>query len=250
MEKISKHLFDWNQPQLFSLIVTITIILVVSLIIFFKVKKQDPSKAPSGILLVAQGYVSIIDKTYYESTEGKIKGGRIYIFALTTFLLVGNMVGLLGLEPIVTSYSIAFTLALISWLGIFVVGLIYKKISFFKKYLNPIDLVGQVAPLISLSFRIFGNIIGGGTIVYLVYTLFGWLWTLLPGNGESFFWFAPIVTPFLHMYFDIFGAVIQALVFTSLTTVYWANEAEIQDKKNKDSKETKAKIINPNKNIY
>lgn len=46
---------------------------------------------------------------------------------------------------------------------------------FFKKFANPVELIGQFAPLISLSFRLFGNMIGGATLMYLIYAVTGFI---------------------------------------------------------------------------
>ncbi|WP_027120918.1 F0F1 ATP synthase subunit A [Mycoplasmopsis lipofaciens] len=245
MDKLLSNLWEWNQPQLLSLVVTLLICLILSLTTYIMIKKySQPDKAPKGFVLIMEGYVQAIDSMYNESTGGKMPSARIYILGLATFLLIGNLLGLIGLEPVVTSYSVPFTLALISWLGIYVVGLLYQRFRFFKRYLNPIESIGQFAPLISLSFRIFGNIIGGSTILFLIYYFFGWIWTLLPGQANNaWYLFAVPITPILHMYFDMFGAVIQALVFTTLTTIYWSRETEEETKKSK-------KILKTQTNTY
>ncbi|WP_029513422.1 F0F1 ATP synthase subunit A [Mycoplasmopsis primatum] len=221
---------DWNQKQLLSLIILVLICLVFSLVVYFKVKKEaKKDKAPSGFLFVMEGYVNFIDKTYDENTQGKIPKSRFYIFGLANFLLIGNLLGLLGLEPIATSYSITLTLGLISWLGIYVTGLIYQKWRFFKnKYSNPIEIIGQFSPLISISFRVFGNIIGGSTIMLMIYSFFGWLWSLMIPSSQPWPLLGLVITPFLHLYFDLFSAFIQTLVFCSLTSIWWAQEADVE----------------------
>ncbi|ADE19690.1 F0F1 ATP synthase subunit A [Mycoplasma crocodyli] len=243
MDIIKDNLFDsWNQPQLFSLFITAIIIMIISLIVFFKVRKAKPEEAPSGLLLITEAYVGVVENSFNTSTNGKISKARYYIFTLATFLLVGNLVSIFGLEPITTSYSVPFVLALASWLGIYVVGFAYQKWRFFKKYINIIEVVGQFAPLISLGFRIYGNIIGGGTIVFMIYLVCGMLWRLIPGlENHEWYFFAPIITPFFHIYFDLLGAFIQAYVFSLLTTIYWVNESEVEIKEKKKVKTIKVK---------
>lgn len=245
MTQLIEHINEWNQPQLFSLCVTVLICFIIGITVFIMCKKSDPTKAPNGFLIAMEGYLNFFETTFDEATEGKISKTRIYLFVLGTFLLIGNLVGIIGLEPIATSYSIPFTLALITWLGIYVVGFIYQKFSFFKKYLNPLEFLSQFVPLISLSFRIFGNIIAGSTIVFLVYYLFGRAWLVFPleDNMPWFFFFGPVANSVLHLYFDIFGAFIQALVFTSLTLIYWVNEAETKAKKEKKIKTRNTKQV-------
>ncbi|EGV00442.1 F0F1 ATP synthase subunit A [Mycoplasmopsis columbina] len=251
MDKIKEALWNWAHPQLFSLFITVLICFILALAVFIQIKRSSkPDKAPGAFLLIVEGYIGYIDQSFDEATEGKIRKTRVYIFALATFLLVGNLLGLIGLEPVVTSYSVPFTLALITWIGIYVVGLLYQKWRFFKKYINPIESIGQFAPLISLSFRIFGNIIGGSSILFLAYYVFGYLWTLIPGQENNmWFFFAPIFTSFLHLYFDVFGAFIQALIFTTLTVIYWTGEADSVVKKKKN-KQKNIETIATQANIY
>lgn len=250
MAELTEHINDWNHPQLFSLFITVLICFSLSLAVFISIKKSAKAdKAPNAFLVIMEGYVTMVDNSFDETAEGKIEKSRIYIFGLATFLLIGNLIAPLGLEPIVTSYSVPLTLGLISWLGIYVVGLIYQKFRYLKKYLNPLETIGQFAPLISLSFRIFGNIIGGGTLLFLFYWFFGFIWTKMPGQEHhQWFFLGSIFTPLLHLYFDVFSAFIQALVFTTLTLIYWVREAE--EPEPKKQKKTKIKTITTNQNIY
>ncbi|MBZ4195611.1 F0F1 ATP synthase subunit A [Mycoplasma tauri] len=216
---------DWNQKQLLSLIFVVLVCLIISLIVYVKIKKDArPDKAPSGFILIMEGYVNYIDHSFDDSTDYKIPKARFYIFGLATFLFLGNILGMIGLEPITSSYSVAIALALVTWLGIYITALIYQKWRFIGRYKNPIEIVGQFSPLISASFRIFGNIIGGGTIVFMLYYFCGYLWTLIIPGSEAWPLLAVIFTPFLHIYFDLFSAFIQALVFCSLTTIWWSQE--------------------------
>lgn len=212
------------QPQLISIFIVTLVLVVFSIFIYKKVQKQDIKKPPKGVLLFVEQYVLSFDNLFTDVTEGKVNKTAPYIFALVTFLIVGNLMGLFGLEPITSSYSVTLTLAVISWLGIFVVGLVYEKLRFFKKYLNPIELISQFAPLISLSFRMFGNIIGGSTIIFLLYYFTGWIWSFIPYIGNLNL-LGVIIAPAFHMYFDVFNGLIQAFVFTLLTMIYWTIEA-------------------------
>lgn len=187
-------------------------------------KKQKTTEAPHGVLLVAEQYVMGVDNLFNQVTGGKLTHKPApYFFTLFSFLLVSNLMGLLGLEPPTTSYSVTLLLALISWIGIYVLGIMHHKVMFFKKFLNPIELIGQFAPLISLSFRLFGNMIGGATLMYLIYAVAGWVWGFIPVIGE-FNLLGSLIAPAFHFYFDVFDGIIQAFVFTLLSMVYWTLE--------------------------
>ena len=224
MDKFRDRFLDSKlQPQLFSLLLVTIILIILSIVIYKKVKKQKKEEAPSGFLLITEQYVLGVDNLYKDVTGMKIKKPAPYIFTLITLLVFANLFGLLGFDPPSSSYSFTLTLALVSWIGIYVVGIMHHKLHFFRRYLNPIELIGQFAPLISLSFRLFGNMIGGVTILYMLYSFFGNIWSAIPVIGEINLLGASL-TPFFHFYFDIFGGLIQAFVFTLLTMVYWTLE--------------------------
>jgi ATP synthase subunit 6 len=73
----------------------------------------------------------------------------------------------------------------------------------------PLNVVGKLAELISISFRIFGNIFGGAIIMSTV-------------SGLLHYFVAPLG---MYGYFSVFCGVIQAFVFTMLATTYISMEA-------------------------
>jgi len=70
----------------------------------------------------------------------------------------------------------------------------------------PLNVVGELAKVISISFRIFGNILGGAIIITVVSNL-------------TFYFFLPLG---LDFFFIFFVGTIQAFVFTMLTLTYIA----------------------------
>ena len=225
--KLTENLFVWWQPQLVTLIYITVVLVVLAIVVYFKVQKVKPDQAPKGIAFLAEQYVGLFDREFYSLSAGKIDRVGPYIFTLASFLIVGNTAGLIALEPVVTSYSVALTLGLITWIGIYVFGILYQKLRFFKQYLNPIELVGQFSPLVSISFRIFGNILGGSILMHLIYLFVGWIWGFIPVIGQVNL-LAMVIAPWFHIYFDLFGALVQSYVFALLTCIYWSQQVEAE----------------------
>jgi F-type H+-transporting ATPase subunit a len=76
-------------------------------------------------------------------------------------------------------------------------------------FLLPINIIGEFANPVSLSFRLFGNMLGGGIIMALLYSALA---------GLIIF---PIIIPVpFHFYFDIFSGLLQSFIFTMLTMVF------------------------------
>ena len=133
-----------------------------------------------------------------------------YIGTLFSFLLLANLSGLIGFRPPTADLNTTLAFASISFVLIQGTALRSKGIvGYFKGFfeplwfLFPLNVVGELATPISLSFRLFGNILGGMIIMSLLYQV------------------VPILIPApLHIYFDIFSGVLQAFIFTMLTMVF------------------------------
>jgi F-type H+-transporting ATPase subunit a len=70
--------------------------------------------------------------------------------------------------------------------------------------LAPIHIVGEFSRILSLSFRLFGNIFGGEVLVTVMYAL------------------TYVVVPTLFLVLEVFFGAIQALIFTTLTIIYFS----------------------------
>lgn len=91
--------------------------------------------------------------------------------------------------------------------------------------MTPMNIMSEIAQPISMSFRHFGNIAGGGVLTTMIYG------ALAAGSSLILSWipneiiksipFLQVGIPaFLSIYFDLFTGFIQALVFCMLTMVY------------------------------
>jgi F-type H+-transporting ATPase subunit a len=96
------------------LIYVVVVISILSIVVYFKVKKIKPDESPKGIVLIAEQYVGVFQSEFAATTEGRIDRVAPYIFTLVTFMIVGNTSGFLALEPIATSYSVPLILAIVS----------------------------------------------------------------------------------------------------------------------------------------
>ena len=119
---------------------------------------------------------------------------------------------------------------MITFCMIYYAGVKFHGLKYFKGLLEPIpfllplNIIGEVAKPISLSFRPFGNILGGAVIMALLYQFLGWLSTLIPGVSIPI---GQLVIPVpLHLYFDLFAGLLQAFIFIMLTMVFVGNAAE------------------------
>ena len=90
--------------------------------------------------------------------------------------------------------------------------------------MTPMNIVSEIAQPLSMAFRHFGNVAGGGVLTTLIYAalslasslLFGWL----PDAVASIPFLQVGIPAFLSIYFDLFSGFVQAFVFSLLTMVY------------------------------
>ena len=96
-------------------------------------------------------------------------------------------------------------------------------------FIAPINIISEIAQPVSMAFRHFGNIAGGGVLMTIVYAALSAVSTLvfrgLPAAVASVM--PPVfqigIPAILSLYFDLFSGLIQAFVFSLLTMVYIAS---------------------------
>lgn len=193
-------------------------IIVIALLIFAaivnkKLKKIDPNKPPSGLLNIMEIAVEAVENLVKQTMGEKQVWFGPYIFTLMAFLLVANLSGLLGFTPPTSDYSVTFTLALVTFTLTQFYGIKNNGIGGYLKgfldplpFLLPLNVLGELANPISLSFRLFGNILSGVIIMTLIYNALGLI--------------APLITPALHAYFDVFSGLLQTFIFSMLTMIF------------------------------
>ncbi len=169
---------------------------------------------------VPGGFQNVIE-LMVEKLDGMIVGVmgkqavrfRNYIGTIFIFIFISNISGLFGLRPPTADYGVTFALAIISFTLIRYNELKYQKLSGVLKGLcdpwpiwAPINIIGNLAVPISLSLRLFANILSGTAIMALIYTLLSKVALIWPAA--------------LHVYFDLFSGAIQTYVFCMLTMTY------------------------------
>ncbi len=187
------------------------VLIIVSLLLIRNLK-VIPGKAQ----VIAETIVNGIDGLT-ESTMGKDKMKFApYMLALFMFLGLANIVGLIGGRPPTADLNVTVSLALMTFFMTQGFGLASKGLGgYLKGYLEPlplllpINIIGELANPVSLSFRLFGNMLGGVIIMGLLYSAL---------TGFTFVALA-IPIPF-HFYFDIFSGLLQSFIFVMLSMVF------------------------------
>lgn len=176
-------------------------------------KMKHADEVPEGFQNFIELIVELLDGMV-DGTMGKNGANfRNYIGTIFIFILVSNLSGLLGLRPPTADYGTTLPLGLMTFTLIFFNKLKYQKVSGFIKGLcdpwvfwAPINVIGDIAVPISISLRLFANILSGTVMMALIYGLLSKIAIIWPAA--------------LHVYFDMFSGAIQTYVFCMLTMTY------------------------------
>ena len=136
------------------------------------------------------------------------------------FIAVSNLIGLIpGFLPPTANLNTTLACALIVFVFTHVIGLKYHGAGYIKHFLGPvwllmplvfvIEVIGHLARVLSLSLRLFGNMMGHELVLTILFLLAG-------------AFFAPL--PIMAM--GIFVALVQAFVFFLLSVMYFTGAME------------------------
>jgi F-type H+-transporting ATPase subunit a len=147
-----------------------------------------------------------------------------FVFSVFVFILFGNLAGMIPYMFTFTSHIIAtFTIAMIVFifitgLGIFLHGFGFLGMfapsgvpKFLYPILIPVEMISYLSRPVSLSVRLFANMMAGHTMM----KVFAGFAAML-----GVFGIAPIAINIILTGFEIVVAVLQAYIFTILTCVY------------------------------
>lgn len=193
-----------------------------------KFEKADVRAAPKGILLLGEMIAGLCTTIIGDNLKSKTYRYLPFLGTLTMMMAVSNLLGLIGLQPPTSNLSFNIALALmmfflIQYNGIKKGGLVarLKELTEPMWLLTPLNVIGELALPISLSMRLFGNILAGSIIMLLVYTM---LKGFMPFGVLGY-----AATPFLHAYFDVFSGLIQTYIFFTLASFFLSEQVVSED---------------------
>jgi F-type H+-transporting ATPase subunit a len=151
-----------------------------------------------------------------------------FIFTLFLFILFGNLIGMVPYTFTFTSHIIVtFAMALVVFLGVTAIGIARHGLHFFSLFvppgvpkvmlvlLVPIEVISYLIRPITLSVRLFANMMAGHTMLVIFASFVTSLgaYFLLPG-------LLPLLATTAFMFLEVLVAVLQAYVFAILTCIY------------------------------
>jgi len=194
-------------------VVLMTWIVIVMLLLFGFFASRKRHIQPRPIQILGELFVhQLFSLTEDALDKEQAKKYGPLVCALFMFLVLSNWLGILPhLEEPTKDLNTPLSLGLMGfviahWAGIRSKGFKAYAKEYFEPmfFMMPLNLIGELAKIVSISFRLFGNIMGGSIIILVV----------------SYLTYSVILPPFLNAFFGLFVGTIQAFVFTMLTLVY------------------------------
>jgi F-type H+-transporting ATPase subunit a len=195
-------------------------VLMTFLVILAALASKGLQMVPGKMQNLMEVIVSGIEEFMVE-TIGE-EGRWLFPLAATVFLYIflGNLIGIIpGFFPPTANLNTTASCALVVVIFTHVIGVKYHGVGYIKHFLGPvwwmsplifiIEIIGHLARILSLSFRLFGNMMGHEIVLAILFSLAG-----------AFFAPLPI------MALGIFVSFVQGFVFFLLSIIYFSGAME------------------------
>ncbi len=197
-------------------------IILFSIIVGTKVSKMNPKDKPGKGLSLVISAIGGFNNLVKEVIGKHWRVITPIVLSLAMYIFISNISGVTGITTTPTKFSaITFSLSIIAVTTIQMMGFISKGWAHIKSifepvpFIAPLNIIGEITPLISLALRLFGNIASGSLIMFLIYKLSGWA--------------SLLIAPAFHLVFDIGFGLIQTIVFVLLTLILSSTKIDEND---------------------
>jgi len=189
----------------------------------FFVRSRITSGVPGGVQLAYEGVTNYLS----DQVESRL-GRRPAAFAipltvtLFSFILVANWLQIFPsghpelLKPPTADANLPYAMALFTMGCVWFFGIRENGLRYFKHFVQPsvvmlpINAIEEIVKPVTLSLRLFGNILSGTIMISLITLFPAWLlW--VPNTAWKLF--------------DLFIGAIQAFIFSLLTVIYFSQAA-------------------------
>ena len=191
------------------------ILIGLALVARASLRKGAPSGAQNVFEVIFEGLNGYIDEIMGPHGEQYFT----LIGGLFLYILAGNIMGLIpGFNSPTANINMTAALAITVFFATHIIGVSKHGFSYFKHFMGPvtwlaplmipIEVISHVARPVSLSFRLFGNMVAKHELMLVLAAL------------------APFLAPVPILGLGLFVAFVQAGVFTLLTMLYLAGAIE------------------------
>ncbi len=184
--------------------IVMAVLIILALVLRRRLELR-PGKAQNIAELLVDGFTGIVKSTMGEKNIGFMP----YMATLFLLILFSNIIGIFGFRTPTSDINVTLGYALMTFFSIHFFGVKAKGLGYLKGFFEPIfviapiNIIGELARPVSLSMRLFGNMLGGSVIMALI--------------SGAVALFVPAVA---SIYFDLFSGILQSFIFTMLSMVF------------------------------
>ncbi len=214
-ELIPHVVFNIGPLQVTNTVINTWIIMAAVSVLFIVLGRRLQVR-PKRFQNALEWLVEMLDGMIGEMIPGQSRLFLPVVGTLAVFIAAANLAGLIpGLRSPTTDLNTPLALAIVVFFSVhYYVIRQLGIVGHLRHYVEPIfimlpiEIASELARTLSLTFRLFGNILGEEIVIAV------------------FFLILPFLIPVPMMLFSIFTSVLQAYVFTTLTVVYIAGAVE------------------------
>ena len=203
-----------------TIVNTWIIMLVLTLIaLYTRSKLKKFKEIPAGFQNAIEAVIEMFDNFITNTLGKKLSYIAPWYFMVFMFVLFSALMSIFGLRAPTADWATTFAFAFASFILMLGMGFKHQKGAYLKSFFDPhfiffpLNLIGEIAKPVSLSFRLFGNMLSVTIILTLYYGL-------MP-------YFTQIGIPaLLHAFFDIIFGALQTYIFVILSLMYVKGAAE------------------------
>ena len=201
----------WITQTIFNTWIIMLVLIAAAIVI--RIKLRGLQEIPAGAQNAVEAVIELFDDFVRNTAGEKLMNLGNWFFMVFVFVIASNLSSLVGLRPPTADWGTVFALALATLVLIQVMGAVHTRGAYLKKFFKPnpiffpLNLIGELARPVALSFRLFGNILAGMILISLFYTL-------APIYAR---FFIPVV---LHAYFDLFSGALHTYIFCVLSLTF------------------------------
>jgi len=181
---------------------------------------RSVSLVPAGAQNVFELVIGGLEEFMVEITGEEGRSFFPFIATLFLFILTCNLMGLFpGFFSPTANINTPLSMALCTFVFTHYLGIRYHGVKYIKHFLGPIpwlaplffpiELIGHTARVLSLTLRLFGNIMGEDLVLAILLLLAG-----------------KFLAPLPMMSLAVFTSTVQAFIFTLLSMMYFAGSME------------------------
>ena len=181
---------------------------------------RSVSLVPAGAQNVFELLIGSLEEFMVEITGEEGRAFFPFIATLFIFILTCNLMGLIpGFFSATANINTPLSMALCTFVFTHYLGVKYHGVKYIKHFLGPIpwlaplffpiEIIGHCARVLSLTLRLFGNIMGEDLVLAILLLLAG-----------------KFLAPLPMMFLAVFTSTVQAFIFTLLAMMYFAGSME------------------------